>query len=136
MSESLEHQNFVKRIVEYVETIVPDEYKDRIRADLPEFEKPTLAYDSFIPDVLYSYDGYLIIGEAKTYDDYNREHSRRQYEAYVKECINFSGKSTIVIAVPWQLYITAKNHFMQLKRKYNAEFSIVVISENGLRDVI
>ena len=136
MNESLEHQIFVKRIVEYVRTIVPNEYLDRIRADLPEHEKPMLAYDNFIPDVLYSYGTSLIIGEAKTFDDYNRNHSRRQYEAYVKECKNFPGRSMIVIAGPWQLYITAKNHFLQLKKKYDAEFSIVVISENGLSDVI
>lgn len=136
MSESLEHQNYVRRIVEYVSRLVPSEYIDRIKADLPEYEKPALAYDSYIPDVTYSYNGLLIVGEAKTLDDFNREHSRRQYEAYVKECKNYPGESKIVIAVPWQLYITAKNHFLHLKRKQEVEVSIVILSENGMKDEI
>ena len=136
MSESIEHQNYVRKIVEYVREIIPCEFADRIRADLPEYEKPTLAYDSYVPDVLYSYKGMLVIGEAKTYDDFNREHSRRQYEAYIKECARCPGDTIIIIAIPWQLFLTAKNHFLLLKRKYNVKVSIVVISENGKIDKV
>lgn len=136
MSESLEHQKYVKKIVEHVQTIVPPEFLDRIHADLPEYERPSLAYDSFIPDVAYSYSGLLIIGEAKTFDDFNRDHSRKQYEAYIKECKNFPGEKIIIIAVPWQLFITAKNHFILLKRKENVEVSIIIISENGMKEIV
>ena len=136
MSESLEHQKYVKRIVEYVRHIVPSETYDKICADLPDYVKPSLAYDSYIPDVLYSYKGTLIVGEAKTYDDYNREHSRKQYEAYIRECKNYPGDSIVVIAVPWQLFVTAKNHFVLLKRKYDVDTKIVVISENGTNEVV
>lgn len=136
MSESIEHQNSVRRIVEYVKALVPKETLDRICADLPDYEKPSLAYDSFIPDVEYSYNGTLILGEAKTYDDYNREHSRKQYEAYVRECKKYPGEATIIIAVPWQLHITAKNHFLHLKKKQNVNIKIVIMSENGLKEIV
>ena len=109
--------------------MVPSEYYDKIRADLPEYEKPSLTYDSFIPDVCYSYNGVLIVGEAKTYDDFNRDHSRKQYEAYIRDCKKYPGSSTIIIAVPWQLFITAKNHFRLLKQKYNVDVSIIVLTE-------
>lgn len=136
MSESIEHQNFVKRIIEYVRRIVPSETYDKIYADLPEYTKPSLAYDSYIPDVLYSYQGMLVVGEAKTFDDYNREHSRKQYEAYIKECKKYPGEAVVVVAVPWQLFITAKNHFVLLKRKYDVKAKIVIISENGLNEEV
>ena len=134
MSESFEHQELVRMIVDHVRTIIPSDYCDLVRADLPDYEKPSLAYDSYIPDVSYSYDGLLIIGEAKTLNDFNRDHSRSQYEAYVRECKKYPGHSIIVIAIPWQLFITAKNHFVLLKKKYSADVSVIVISENGLVD--
>lgn len=123
-------------IVDHVQRIVPGDYFNLVRADLPEYEKPSLTYDSYIPDVSFSYKGQLIIGEAKTFDDFNREHSRKQYEAYIQECMKFPGESIIVIAIPWQLFITAKNHFVLLKRKYTANVRVLVISENGLVDEV
>lgn len=123
-------------IVNFVQTLVPSDYCNLVRADLPEFEKPSLAYDSYIPDVTFSYKGQLIIGEAKTFEDFNRDHSRNQYEAYIRECMKHPGESTIVIAIPWQLFITAKNHFVLLKRKYSADVKVLVISENGLVDEV
>lgn len=136
MSESLEHQNYVKMIVEYVKSVIPEDTEGKICADLADFESPYLVYDTFIPDVMYSYNNMLIIGEAKTLEDFKREHSKNQYLAYVKECINYPGQAMIVIAIPWELFVTAKNHFRLLKKKLDKQVDVVIISSNGKKERI
>lgn len=131
MTESIEHQNYVKKIVEYTCDLIPSEYIGMIRADLPEYEKPILSYNTYIPDVSFSYKGLLIIGEAKTYSDFKREHSMKQFDAYLEECRMHSGRSIIIIAVPWELAITAKNHFKLRKKKEIFNIEIVILSSNG-----
>jgi hypothetical protein len=132
VSESLEHQTYVRSIVEYIKKQIDEDNYFCIKADLPEYEKPSLTYGVYIPDVYYSYDKRLIIGEAKTLDDFRNEHSRKQFNAYYIECINYPFDAMIIIAVPWQLFITAKNYFRRTKRKFDKEIRVVVISENGV----
>ena len=73
----------------------------------------------------------MIIGEAKTINDFDRTHSRDQYDAYIKECKNFFGKSTLVVSVPWQIVATAKNYFRRLKKVFDADIQIIIINELG-----
>lgn len=131
MSESLTHNELVHKIVKYVSTMCPDEYREQIKADLPEFQKPNMTYNDFVPDVMYCCKGKLIIGEAKTTDDFNAEHSFKQFESYMKECKNYPHDSYIIIGVPWEIFITAKNHFKLLKRKYDSDVNVVVLATDG-----
>lgn len=126
MSESIEHREYVEKIVKYVKKTIPKEHADRIKADLDGYDTPSLSYGDYIPDVLYFYDNKLVIGEAKTLYDFDREHSKNQYISYMRECVNYPGESLIVIAVPWELFITVKNHFRLLKRK-NLDFQRVKV---------
>jgi len=137
MGESIEHQTYVRNILGFIERFIDNENYSMIRVDLPEYDKPSLVYSDFIPDVYYSYDKLLIIGEAKTYDDFKTEHSKSQYRAYFEECKKYPFRSIITIAVPWQLFVTAKNHFRRCNRLYGGiNTEIYVISENGVFEKI
>lgn len=42
----------------------------------------------------------------------------------------------IVIAIPWELFVTAKNHFRLLKKKLDKQVDVVIISSNGKKERI
>ena len=129
MSESQEHYNYVCRIIKYVQRYIATEKKSWLKTDLFGCEKPSLIYNKYVPDVMYCDNDTLIIGEAKTIKDYNTEHSYKQYEAYMKECSLFPGEAIIVVYVPWQLSISASNHFKLLKEKYSCNPEIIILSD-------
>lgn len=138
MSESKEHNTYIENIINYFYTIVPHEYHGLIMADTFECEKPMLTYCNYVPDVFYSYNELMIIGEAKTLNDFNTRHSYMQYESYLKECLNYPFKSMIVLCVPWELFITAKNHFRLLKRKFKCtdKIQIVILTNTDLEGIV
>lgn len=138
MSESKEHKELVTRILDYTMHLVPKENSGNIKADTDGYGNPSLIYSAFIPDVMYCYDNNLIIGEAKTLQDFDRQHSKEQYISYLEECSKHKGIEKIIIAVPWELFITAQNHFKVLKRKnkkYEAT-EIHILSSNGKSIII
>lgn len=131
MSESLTHHNYVKKIYFKVKNMISDDELIFLKADLFDYEKPSLVYGKFIPDVMFCHNDCLIIGEAKTLDDYKTEHSYNQYESYMRECKNFPGESYFIICIPWTLFISAQNHFKLLKKKYNEKTKVIVLADNG-----
>ena len=131
MSESRSHVDLVKIVYEYVKTIVPSEKQALIEVDSVDSFRPTSVNGKYIPDVQYWDEDIYIIGEAKTINDFDKEHSRLQYSAYMQETQKFYGKSIVIIAVPWQLVFSAKNHFRRLKRQYGYTADIVVLDEMG-----
>lgn len=131
MSESNEHISLVNLAFNYIKSIVPNNLNALIECDNGVSKKPSKVIGNFIPDVYYCFNNLLIIGEAKTYYDYDRPHSYAQYKSYVEECAFFNGKSVIVICVPWQHVNSAKNHFRVLKKKLNCNADVVIINEIG-----
>lgn len=131
MSESRKHVELVAVAVKYIETIVAPEFHAIIQYDSADSSRPTKVIDNFIPDIYYWHANHLIIGEAKTINDFDRPHSHAQYNAYIKECDNFFGHSTLVISIPWQLVATAKNYFRCLKKEYATNVPIIIINELG-----
>lgn len=136
MSESLIHHNYVVKIYDKVKKMIPTGDECFITADLFECRKPSLVYGNFIPDVMFCHNKLLIIGEAKTLDDYKKEHSYQQYETYMKECSQFSGDSYFIICIPWPLFISAQNHFKLLKKKYSEKTKVIVLADNGCEVVV
>ena len=137
MAESFEHHKFVEKIYDYVrQNMVDPESASQIKAELYDCERPQLFNGSFIPDVLYRNTEKLIIGEAKTFDDYKTEHSYQQYESYLNECVNFPGEATMIICLPWELFISAQNHLKRLKMKYKTKTKIVILSDNDKEAMI
>jgi hypothetical protein len=131
MSESRNHVELVAVAVEYIKTIVAPDLHAIIQYDSADSSRPTKVIGNFIPDVYYWHADRLIIGEAKTINDFDRPHSREQYDAYMKECKNFFGRSTLVVSVPWQMVAAAKNYFRRLKKELTADIQIIIINELG-----
>ena len=130
MSESRSHIELVKVAYRYITNLVPEEKHCLIQIDSADSMRPKEVRGGFIPDVQFWDENLYIIGEAKTLNDFEREHSREQYNAYIDECKDFKGKSILVVAVPWQLVITAKNYFRRQKC-VNENFRIVILNELG-----
>ena len=85
----------------------------------------------YIPDIYYNFNNLLIIGEAKTLNDFERLHSREQFESYLTMCEMHLGKSVVVVSVPWQIVSTAKNYFKRLIREKNYTTEVIIINELG-----
>jgi hypothetical protein len=131
MSESRNHVELVAIAVKYIKTIVAPDLHAIIQYDSADSSRPTRVIGNFIPDVYFWHNDQLIIGEAKTINDFDRPHSLDQYEAYIKECKSFYGHSTLVISVPWQVVATAKNYFRRLKKEFATDIPIIIINELG-----
>ena len=135
MSESQKHMDLVKLAYSWVQDSLPEKDRFFIEADTPETNQPN-SVDGFIPDVYYEFDGQLYIGEAKTLNDFERMHSKQQYEAYLNRCEKYRGKSCLVITVPWQLQNTAKNYFRYYKMKHNCHVTVIVLTDIGTESIV
>jgi hypothetical protein len=109
--ESLNHTALLARLLNYVTYTFDADHNALILHDLPGAigcEKPPMI-EGFRPD-LYATNGALqavLIGEAKTANDLETAHSREQYRAYARY-LAASARSTLILAVPWQLRVRAK----------------------------
>lgn len=132
MSESLQHQQLVKLILNEVLSIVGQKNKSLIASDaIDGLALPPLTSDGFRPDVYYCFNNVLIIGEAKTSDDIERMHSRAQYESYIRKCSLFLGKATFIVAVPWTEHATANNIVKKIAKQYPGTYTIKVVDGIG-----
>jgi len=137
MAESSTHMMFVNRLVEETEKIVPSNNKSLIYSDKPtSLSKPPRTNENFVPDLYYCFKDLLIIGEAKTADDVEREHSLSQYESYVEAAISFKGKSILIFASPWFTKNTMKNNIRKIFKKYNSHIECRFLTELGEAEII
>ena len=126
MSESLQHQQLVKLIIDTTISIIG---KDNSAFD--GYALPLLTSEGFRPDVHYCYQDKLIIGEAKTSSDIERLHSREQYESYIKKCALFQGEAILLIAVPWTDHATINNIVKKLAKRYPGNYRIEILDGIG-----
>lgn len=131
MSESQCHIELVKRVLSYVKTVVDSSLHDLIEVDDSTSNKPSRVVGNYIPDVYFFYDKRMILGEAKTLDDFERKHSQEQFSAYFSACSSYGESGMIVVAVPWKLVNTAKNLFRRKKREQNSLIKVVVLDDIG-----
>lgn len=127
--ESQTHINLVNIAAEYIKSIVPEYEHSLIYMDSAGNNNSVRVIGNYIPDVYYNYGNKLVIGEAKTLNDFERQHSKEQFEAYMNEFLLFQGECILVVSVPWQLVITAKNYFSILRRKMGVVVDIIIINE-------
>ena len=133
MGESRNHIDLVAVAYHCALSIVPRDLEALVQADTADSPKPTRVIGNFVPDVFFWNGKLLVIGEAKTFEDFDRPHSLSQYDAYMQECHNFPGTSFLIISVPWQLVFTAKNYFRRMKTKGGYHFRIIVVNEINVR---
>jgi hypothetical protein len=106
LAESSQHTALVQIIIRYIKREHATLTALGIVDDLPSAigaEKPN-RIGGFVPDV-YAFDAPLtttIIGEAKTRDDLDTEHSKKQISAFLS-FLSYQNTGIFVMAVPWQV---------------------------------
>ena len=132
MGESRTHIKLVEELRNYVANTYFMGERGAVLCDLPESilgEKPPLI-GNFRPDV-YATDSMterIIIGEAKTEFDLERDHSKKQLAAFIKECSTYR-KGILVVAVPWDLVVTARQLLKRLEQGGRCNSTTTVVLE-------
>ncbi|MBR0340891.1 MAG: hypothetical protein IJH64_01300 [Oscillospiraceae bacterium] len=131
MSESAQHAQLVQIIINHVQQTLGDNSILLLTDKADNHGLPPMMEEGFRPDVFYEFSHQLIIGEAKTSNDVDRDHSRYQYESYIKKCQLFDGEASLVIAVPWTEHITVANILKRIQRKYPGNYNITILDGIG-----
>ncbi len=132
MAESQSHMNLVKRLRCFAEQLLGEG-----RFPLAYFDEPTACVKppktsgGFVPDMFFKDNELMVIGEAKTFDDVDRNHSLSQYENYFKDLAVFPGRTVMVFSVPWQCKNTIKNIGRRLRKESDPNIEIYAITEVG-----
>ena len=83
--ESQAHIDLVKIVYQYISEKIEEENRPLIETDSSGNNSSFRVQGNFIPDVYYSLNGRMFIGEAKTELDVDRKHSKDQYDSYLEE---------------------------------------------------
>ena len=134
MAESLAHMKYVERMVIYAETIPMQFVASMMYADLASYGQRTpKVINGFYPD-LYYYDlHYVIIGEAKTTDDIDNEHTMAQLDSYIKEIRTYNCERHIIICSSMIAYAQINNLVIRKKRRDNIQDITFHVMDNHLR---
>jgi len=132
VSETLAHIHLVDRLKKFV----MDEYLNgddgSLLVDSPDgsSNSKTFKINGYRPDLFVKIDSNIvIIGEAKTRHDLDREHSIAQFIAFLEFCSKYNN-SMFVLAVPWDLSIYGKNLLKYIQRENKLiNVEIVVIDK-------
>jgi len=104
MGESIVHMNLVGKLADWIAKSLLDGKYGYLYIENPgnPVEKKPQLVNGFVPDVMaIKAPGYdCIIGEAKTADDIDNQHTLDQVEAFLSKCAEFKD-SYFVFAVPW-----------------------------------
>lgn len=130
MAEGTQHRSYVKQLYNFIINLVPSKNKGLIIVDNEGFSHPIPIFDSVIPDISYYFGNEMILGEAKSMNDYDRPHSIRQYRAYVSTCEAFEGNATFILYLHWDTFLNAQKLIRKmLPKPHKAEY--IIVSSNG-----
>lgn len=116
--ESLTHMSFVKKIADYVSTIPGDFTRNLLCVELPgEYNRCPQIIGGSIPDVFYNDSNYIILGEAKTDNDIDQEHTQRQLTDYINEARTYDADRNIVLCTSIMGFSRMKNIIVIKKMK-------------------
>ena len=116
--ESLTHMTFVKKIADYVSTIPEDFTRNLLCVELPgEYNRCPQIIGGSIPDVFYNDSNYIILGEAKTDNDIDQEHTHRQLNDYINEARTYDADRNIVLCTSIMGFSRMKNIIVTKKKK-------------------
>lgn len=95
--ESLNHMSFVRKIADYVSAIPNDFTYNLLCVELPgDYSRCPQIIGRSIPDVYYNDSNYIILGEAKTDNDIDRDHTQIQLDDYINEVRTYDAERIIV----------------------------------------
>ena len=116
--ESLTHLAFVKKIADYVSTIPEDFTRNLLCVELPgDYNRCPQIIGRSIPDVFYNDSNYIILGEAKTDNDIDQEHTQRQLNDYINEARTYAADRNIVLCTSIMGFSRMKNIIVIKKMK-------------------
>ena len=116
--ESLTHMNFVRRIAEYIPTIPNDFTHNLLCVELPgEYSRCPQIIGGSIPDVFYNDSNYVILGEAKTDNDIDKDHTLRQLDDYINEVRTYDANRIIVLCTSIMGFSRMKNIVLTKKTR-------------------
>ena len=129
MGESISHIQLVQRILKWVESEMPECQCLCIFKDLPDAGRhdKTPSIDGFFPDVFVedTPPTFTLIGEAKTAEDLETEHSKRQLRAFLSY-LKLRPRPRLIVSTPWFAVNSAKSLIAAAQR--NVEATNVTIS--------
>jgi hypothetical protein len=134
MAESLSHMEYVERMVKYVETIPLQFVASMMYVDLASYGQRTpKIINGYYPD-LYYYDLHcVIIGEAKTTNDIDNEHTMAQLDSYIKEIRTYNCERHIIVCSSIIAYAQINNLVIRKKRRENIQDITFHVMDNHLR---
>lgn len=116
--ESLTHMSFVKKIADYVSTIPLDFTRNLLCVELPgEYNRCPQIIGGSVPDVFYNDSNYIILGEAKTDNDIDQEHTQRQLNDYINEARTYDADRNIILCTSIMGFSRMKNIIVTKKMK-------------------
>lgn len=134
MSETSTHVFLVAKLLEWVEQNVTPKGDLCILVDSssspPESRPPTIG--GKVPDVYVKSvgpDHLVLIGEAKTSQDVETEHTREQFRCYLDH-LKWQPRSILLIAVPWHMARLAQSIVRRVQEEQNAEHVSVYVLED------
>ena len=133
MAESASHMEYVTTIRRQVRSMLPECEYLHVFVDSPyEKETPPHVINNFRPDLYYCHNDHLIIGEAKTDDDFNRPHSIEQYLSYLQECHSFQGDSLLILSGSWRISASFANLMRNMQAQNNLHVRVMILNEMGV----
>src|SRR5882724_5459673 len=136
MPESTQHLDLVRRLISYVNSNFSECRSMSIISDLPTSiggERPP-KIRGFAPD-LFAVDvpaTKTIIGEAKTRQDLETDHSRRQIDAFLYY-LSRQPRGILIIAIPWQILGATQRMMRSLRSatEFPHSVEIIILDEIG-----
>jgi hypothetical protein len=136
MPESTQHLDLVRRLISYVNSNFSECRSLSIISDLPTTiggERPP-KIQGFAPD-LFAIDvpaTKTIIGEGKTRQDLETDHSRRQIGAFLY-FLSRQPRGILIIAVPWQILGATQRMMrsLQSETEFHHSVEIIILDEIG-----
>lgn len=132
MSESIEHRVLVEELSRWILEELLENDRGYLRVDNDSYKNSqfsSLVVNGFRPDV-FAYvnrTNLLVIGEAKTISDIDREHSILQYRSYYDTCMLNTGESYLVFAVPFGSVPRLKNVLRNAKITADEKIKIRIL---------
>lgn len=117
MAESQLHMDLVRKIALYVKQLIPDFSASLLDAELPEYGRTPQCLYGYYPDIRYRDNNVIIIGEAKTQNDIDNDHTEAQLNAYIDELQTYNLQRHIIFCVPFVSYSQMKNRLRHIKEQ-------------------
>lgn len=115
--ESQAHKEYVQNAIDYIKRKF-DLSNSQIAADLGDANMlPPKTVDGFRADIYVNTSQYIIIGEAKTDNDVNNNHTFAQFASYVKEAKSFDKERHIIMSGSLAARPTIRNFIKRFRKK-------------------